>query len=118
MVPTAVAGVFFGLDVIAPVDLHEWHAMFYEPPTEQARLAKTRFAIAFDDLSRLLRQIEHLASAWRCQEREGLGTIIVDGMSGAQQLSVAFQVVERLHQALALAEALGRQIGGRLQRRE
>ena len=49
VVPAAVAGVLLGLDVIAPVDLHERHAMLDQPPAQQARLTEASAAIAILD---------------------------------------------------------------------
>ena len=58
MVPAAVAGVLLGLDVIAPVDLHERHAMLDQPAAQQAGLAEARTAVAVLERIRLAAEIE------------------------------------------------------------
>ena len=46
MVPPTIARVLFGLDVVAPVHLHERHPGLDQTPAQQARLAEARQPVA------------------------------------------------------------------------
>nr|BAL54996.1 hypothetical protein HGMM_F22C11C11 [uncultured Planctomycetota bacterium] len=61
-IPAAIAGIFFSLDVIAPIDLHKRDAVLNESAGQQTRLAEARQAVPLPQPHRLLTQIEEAQS--------------------------------------------------------
>ena len=115
VVPAAVARICLGFDVVAPVDLNERHPFLDEPAGQEARLAKARPAVALDNFGFLPAQIEDLGGRGRSQQREGLGAVFINGFRGTKQFGVPLQLIECLHQPLAIAEPLRGQLGRQLQ---
>ena len=101
IVPAAVASVLLRFDMIAPVDLHERHAMLHEPTRQQTRLPEARSAIAIRQLGPFARQIEHARCIGRSQQGKRLGAIIVDGPLAAG-VDGAARLIQRTEQLLAI----------------
>ena len=118
VVPTAVAGVLLRLDVVAPVDLHERHAVLDQPSGQYQRLADARPAVAVQQRLRLLRQVVHPPRGRRSQHGERLGPVVVDGAGGGDRLGLTLRPVERFEEAAAVAEPFGREVVGQLEGRD
>ncbi len=114
VVPAAVAGVLLGLDVVAPVDLHERHAVLDQPPAQQARLAEARPPVAVAQPFRLGPQLEHGRRARR-QHAEGLVAVVVQGPRRPHLVGLTSRLVHGPQQPLAVGEAFGRQVRRQLQ---
>ena len=64
VIPASVAGIFFGLDMVGPVDLNKRNIAFDQAPGQQAGLAETCVAIGRACLWPLGCQIESLQRGW------------------------------------------------------
>ena len=117
VVPAAVARVLFGLDVIAPVHLHERHAGLDESPGEQARLAEARAAVAIDRRGLLLREIERGRGRRRCEHFERAQPVLVELARLRELRGSTLGLTERGEQLLPVGQALRREVFRQLQRR-
>src|SRR5262245_33203050 len=98
VVPAAVAGVFLGLDMVAPVHLDERHPMLDQPPAEQARLAKARQAIAFLDLLWFAREIERSRRLRRGEHSQRLAAVVIEDTSRSQRIAGSFEPGHRIEE--------------------
>src|SRR5262249_39757529 len=101
IIPASIAGIFFCFNVVAPVNLHEWHAMLDKPPSQETRLPKARAPVTVGQLRAFLRHIKHPQRVRRGQKRKRLGAIIVDRALTAG-IDTAASLIERLQENLAI----------------